>query len=120
VPRNLAEVGQRMINMLFANKTQSDVELMKRFNAVAALIGLIATDARWADLRETQQFIDADKGYITVPQILDITRSAPAGGSSSGDFSPEAIHALAEEGSRDTREKLEEVQAARRQKKAFG
>ena len=120
VPRNMAEVGQRMLNMLFANKTQSDVALMKRFNGIAALIDLIEKDDRWAELRETQQFDDANQGYITVPQIVDITRKTPAAGSSSGDFSPETIEALAQEGARDARYRLEAIWAAQRRKTGAG
>jgi predicted acylesterase/phospholipase RssA len=118
IPRNMAEVGQRFLNLLFANKTKSDLKLLKRFNDVAALIDLIESDDRWQDLRETGQFIDANKGYIAVPDIVEITHSAPAEGSSSGNFSPDAIAALAEQGERDAREKLgmaamEERQARR-------
>jgi predicted acylesterase/phospholipase RssA len=106
VPRNMAEVGQRMLNMLFANKTQSDLDLMKAFNNFAGLIDLIATDDRWEALRGTQQFIDANKGYITVPNIVDITRTTPAAGTSSGDFTARAITELAEQGARDARKRL--------------
>lgn len=38
LPATMADVGQHCLNLLFANKTKSDVALMKRFNAVAALM----------------------------------------------------------------------------------
>lgn len=107
IPRNMVEVGQRMINLLFANKTRSDVKLMKRFNGVAALIDLIQSDDRWKELRESDQFVAANKGYIAVPNIVEITRGAPADGISSGNFSPDAIMALAQQGENDAREKLD-------------
>jgi predicted acylesterase/phospholipase RssA len=110
IPRNMAEVGQRMINLLFANKTLSDVKLMKRFNGVAALIDLIESDDRWKDLRETDQFAAANKGYIGVPNIVEITRNGEADGVSSGNFSPDAIMALAEQGERDARASLNGAQ----------
>jgi predicted acylesterase/phospholipase RssA len=106
IPKNMAEVGQRILNLLFANKTRSDVKLMKRFNGVADLIALIESDDRWKGLRETPAFAAANKGYIAVPHIVEITRAAPADGSSSGNFLPSAITALADEGEADARHAL--------------
>jgi predicted acylesterase/phospholipase RssA len=106
IPRNMAQVGQRILNLLFANKTRSDLKLLQRFNHVAALIDLINSDERWKDLQDTAEFAAADKGYIVVPDIIEITHTVSAEGSSSGDFSPAAIAALARLGERDAKEKL--------------
>jgi len=112
VPANMGQVGQRMLNLLFANKTRSDVKLMKRFNGVAALVDLINSDERFKELRETDQFREANKGYLVIPDIVEITRSAEADGISSGNFSPAAIMSLAEEGERDARQSLDRARAA--------
>ena len=106
VPRNMAQVSQRILNLLFANKTRSDLKLLSRFNQVAALIDLISSDERWAELRATKEFAGANKGYIVVPDIVEITRKAAAESRSSGDFSPDTIAALATQGEKDAREKL--------------
>ena len=106
IPANMADVGQRILNLLFANKTRSDLKLLRRFNGVAALLELIESDERWKDLRSTEAYRDANKGYITVPDIVEITRSTPADGRASGDFSPATIAALADEGEKDANEKL--------------
>ena len=101
VPATMADVGQRILNLLFANKTRSDVKLLKRFNGVAALIELIQSDDRWKDLRATEAYAAANRGYITVPHIIEITRTKPADGHSSGDFSPATIAELARQGAED-------------------
>ncbi|HEY4265193.1 MAG TPA: patatin-like phospholipase family protein [Micropepsaceae bacterium] len=106
VPKNMAQVSQRILNLLFANKTRSDLKLLGRFNHVAALMDLINSDERWAELRKTDEFAGANKGYIVVPDIVESTHSAAAAGSSSGDFSPDAIAMLADAGERDARVKL--------------
>lgn len=106
IPRNMAQVSQRILNLLFANKTRSDLKLLSRFNRVAALMDLINSDERWAELRKTDEFAKADKGYIVVPDIVEITHSASAESRSSGDFSPATISALAKQGEIDARAQL--------------
>jgi hypothetical protein len=102
----MADVGQRILNLLFANKTRSDVKLLKRFNGVAALLELIESDDRWKDLRATEAYAAANRGYIAVPNIIEITRAKPADGHSSGDFTPETIAELATQGTQDARAAL--------------
>ena len=118
----MGDVGQRMLNLLFANKTRSDLKLLRRFNGVAALIELIESDDRWKDLRATEAYAAANRGYITVPTIVEITRSTPAEGSASGDFSPGTIATLAEQGEKDASEKLGQMAKAPRRdsSRAFG
>jgi predicted acylesterase/phospholipase RssA len=106
VPATMADVGQRILNLLFANKTRSDLKLLKRFNGVAALLELIESDDRWKDLRATEAYAAANRGYITVPNIIEITRIRPADGHSSGDFSPATIAELATQGAEDARAAL--------------
>lgn len=43
LPQNLTDVSQHSLNLLFVNKTASDVRLMKRFNAVADVAADLAT-----------------------------------------------------------------------------
>ncbi len=101
VPATMGDVGQRILNLLFANKTRSDLKLLKRFNGVAALLELIESDERWKDLRATEAYAAANRGYITVPNVIEITRAKPADGHSSGDFSPATIAELARQGAED-------------------
>jgi NTE family protein len=98
LPRNIAEVSQRALNLTFANKTASDLRLLARFNAIAALLDAVRDDPRWADLAASEIFAAADRGYIQVPRVITLTRSTPADGTASGDFSPEGIAARAAEG----------------------
>jgi len=122
VPATMADVGQRILNLLFANKTRSDVKLLKRFNGVAALLELIESDDRWKDLRATEAYADANRGYITVPNIIEITRGKPADGHSSGDFSPATIAELVRQGADDARAALalKDEDARPDESRAFG
>jgi NTE family protein len=104
VPMNMAEVSQRALNLIFANKTASDLRLLDRFNAIAGLLDTIRSDPRWADLAASAPFKAADRGYIEVPNVVTVTRKEPADSAASGDFSAETIAARAEEGERATRE----------------
>jgi hypothetical protein len=83
---------------MFANKTASDLGLLTRFNAVAALIDLIREDPRWAGLAATDVFAAADRGYIQVPGIVRITRPAPAEAGDIADFSAATIATRIAEG----------------------
>jgi predicted acylesterase/phospholipase RssA len=103
-PMNLGEVSQRALNLIFANKTASDLRLLDRFNAIAGLLDAIRGDPRWAELAATPAFKAADQGYIQVPNIVTVTRKEPADAAASGDFSAETIAARAEEGERAARE----------------
>ena len=97
-PRNLAEVAQRMDNLLYSNKTKSDLKLMEKFNAVADLLSKIRSESQWGGLVESDEFKAADKNYIQVPKIISITRSAEVKRFEGADFSPSGIEAHAEEG----------------------
>ncbi|WP_293904070.1 patatin-like phospholipase family protein [Phenylobacterium sp.] len=98
VPTDLQQVSQRMMGLTFANKTASDLKLLRRFNAVAALLEAIREDPRWADLEASEAFTAADKGYIEVPNVVEITRSGALQAGAWSDFSPATIAALAKLG----------------------
>jgi NTE family protein len=104
IPANLGEVSQRALNLIFANKTASDLKLLERFNAVAGLLDAIRDDPRWADLAASPAFKAADQGYIQVPTVIAVSRKEPADSAASGDFSAETIAARAGEGEQATRE----------------
>jgi hypothetical protein len=108
VPMNMGEVSQRALNLIFANKTASDLRLLERFNAVAGLLDAIRDDPRWADLAASAAFRAADQGYIQVPNIVAVTRKEAADAAASGDFSAETIAARAAEGEQATREAFAE------------
>jgi len=112
IPANMAEVSQRALNLIFANKTASDLRLLERFNAIAGLLGQIRGDPRWADLAASDAFKAADRGYIQVPTIVTVERREPADAASSGDFSAATIAARAIEGEQATRRALRALSRA--------
>jgi NTE family protein len=99
-PTNMAEVGQRFLNLLFVNKTQGDIALMKRFNQVADLMADL--DALPADspVKALASFkaIQERPPYRRVPRILEVTRERPAESMESADFSNAGIEARAQDG----------------------
>jgi hypothetical protein len=97
-PRNLAEVAQRIENLLYSNKTASDIKLMEKFNAVADLLNKIRHDAQWSGLAGSDEFKAADRNYIHVPKIISITRSEESKRFEGADFSPSGIASRAAEG----------------------
>lgn len=112
VPTDLGEVGQRMLDLMFANKTQGDLKLLERFNAVSALLELIRRDPRWADLAADPAFLAADRNYVHVPKVLEITREGVTANGAWSDFSPAGIEALAAEGQAAARKELERPRVA--------
>jgi predicted acylesterase/phospholipase RssA len=106
VPGDFAEVNQRMLDLTFANKTRSDLGLLKRFNPVAVLLKQIRTDPRWAALAEDEVFKAADAGYIEVPEVKAITRKGATANGAWSDFSEAGIAALALEGAEAARQEL--------------
>jgi predicted acylesterase/phospholipase RssA len=98
-PANLADVGQHFLNLLFANKTEGDVRLMERFNAVARLMADIEALPEAEPVRALKSYQHlAAKPIRTVPTILQVTRSTPAEPMESSDFSHAGIDRRAAEG----------------------
>ena len=97
-PANMQEVAQRTLNLMFANRTASDIGLLKRFNAVADLLDRIRTDPEWSALKATEAFKAADEKYLVVPNILAVTRTSQAKTNEGSDFSPAGIENRAKEG----------------------
>jgi len=106
IPTDFTEVNQRMLDLTFANKTRSDLSLLKRFNPVAALLKKIRTDPDWKALAEDEVFRAADKGYIEVPEVKAITCKGPTPSGAWSDFSAAGIAALALEGAEAARKEL--------------
>lgn len=106
VPSDLGEVSQRVLNLIFANKSESDLKLLERFNAVSVLLDVIRKDPQWADLAASEAFKDADRGYVAVPHVLAITRAGEAANGAWADFSPGGIAALAEAGAEAARREI--------------
>jgi predicted acylesterase/phospholipase RssA len=99
LPQNLADVSQHFLNLLFVNKTASDIKLMKRFNAVAdAAIDLakLAPDDPVAQLPSVKALLKAS--YQRVPRILEVTRTTPAEQMEASDFSHAGIERRASAG----------------------
>lgn len=106
VPTDLNEVSQRFLNLTFANKTESDLKLLERFNAVSVLLDQIRGDPDLAGLAESPAFQDADRNYVVVPQVLAITRAHQAANGAWTDFSRAGIEALAQEGAEAARTEI--------------
>jgi NTE family protein len=103
VPTDFAGVSQRVLDLTFASKSRSDLDLLLQFNPVAALLKTIRTYPKWADLARDEVFTTADKGYIEVPEVKAITRAGATANGAWTDFSPAGIAALAEEGAEAAR-----------------
>jgi predicted acylesterase/phospholipase RssA len=106
IPRNLAEVSQRMLSLSFANKTASDLKLLARFNALARLMQEIRANDDYKALRAHEAYKALDRNYIDVPNIVAITRSGRLNGPAWTDFSPAGVAALAAAGEAAAREAL--------------
>jgi predicted acylesterase/phospholipase RssA len=111
LPTTFAEVKQRMMTLSFANKTESDLELLRSFNRLAVLMREIRTNDAWSGLRELAAYKDLDQNYIEVPNIVDITRTGSLDGAPWSDFSPQGIARLAEAGAVAAREALAKAPA---------
>ncbi|MGO8915712.1 MAG: patatin-like phospholipase family protein [Stellaceae bacterium] len=107
IPRTMAEVAERMLNLQFANKTSEDLKLMDRFNEVARLMEVLDGLPGDHPIRDDPAFKAIEKRrYIRVPRIIPITRPQQAGGFDGSDFSPEAIKQRADEGYAQTNRAL--------------
>lgn len=111
LPKNLAEVNQRMLSLSFANKTASDLGLLARFNALAALMREIRSDDVWKGLRALPAYKALDQNYIEAPNIVAITRSGELDGAPWTDFSPDGIARLAAAGATATRDAFAQAEA---------
>jgi predicted acylesterase/phospholipase RssA len=109
LPRNLAEVNQRMLSVTFSNKTESDLKLLARFNAVSALMREIRNDDACKRLRAHPAYRALDRNYIVVPRIVPITRSGELEGAPWTDFSPEGIEKLAAAGEQAAHDALKKA-----------
>lgn len=105
-PTDFGEVVQRMLDLMFANKTQGDLKLLERFNAVSALLKLVRETPKWAELAQDPVFQAADRNYVHVPKVLEITRDGATANGAWSDFSPGGIAALAAEGETAARREL--------------
>ena len=99
LPTNLADVSQAFSNLLFVNKTRSDVALMKRFNLVADLMAQLQTLPGDSPVRSLSSFRQMlEQHYQHIPNIIEVTRSSPAQSLEGSDFSHAGIERRAGEG----------------------
>ena len=114
LPRNLLQVYARMKDLQFANKSQEDVELLKRFNKVAKLVEALEKLPGGNPLKADSAFTDVEKeGWIRVPDIISVPPPENVQQFDDSDFSPEAVQAREEEGYEATKKALAEVAARR-------
>ena len=99
IPRSMAAVAERILNLQFANKTAEDLKLLCRFNEIAALMQALEALPTDHPIRSDPAFRRVkDRGYVGVPRVVAITRPEQAGGFDGSDFSAEAIARRAAEG----------------------
>jgi predicted acylesterase/phospholipase RssA len=92
LPSNLADVSQHFMNLLFVNKTKSDVKLMRRFDAVARLMDELAALPADSPIHAMKSYqAVADEHYQQVPKIMPVNRSKPAASMEGSDFSAAGI-----------------------------
>lgn len=110
IPRDMSEVTARMKNLQFANKSREDVNLLSRFNEVAALMDALERlpDGNPLQGHAAYQAIKA-RGYLHVPRIIAIMPPDETTQFGDADFSPEAIKERAEKGERQTLEALRKL-----------
>ncbi|MGA2043164.1 MAG: patatin-like phospholipase family protein [Roseiarcus sp.] len=115
LPRNMAEVAERMLNLQFANKTAEDVKLLARFDEVARLMEALETLPADHPVKASEGYRAVlRQRYVAVPRIVAITRPEQAGGFDGNDFSPAAIAERAAEGWAQTEKALAEARDAPR------
>jgi predicted acylesterase/phospholipase RssA len=95
IPKNMLEVFDRMTELQFANKTENDVALARRINALVAIIEKLAPT-----ILQNPEFQDLAK-YKVFDNIIPITNTMPEPVSSSADFSKASIERRIEAGYRD-------------------
>ena len=99
IPRTMAEVAERTLNLQFANRTRQDLGLLDRFDEVARLMEALETLPADDPIRQAKVFQDvAGRSYVRKPRVVQITRPEQAGPYDGMDFSPEGIEARAAEG----------------------
>ncbi|HXJ02085.1 MAG TPA: patatin-like phospholipase family protein [Micropepsaceae bacterium] len=112
IPRTMAEVAERTMNLQFANKSCEDLKLFERFNEVAELMEeLEALAGEKIKSSEGYRKVKA-RNYVHVPKIIPITRAELAASFDGSDFSPGAIRKRAEEGYAATEKALQKARAA--------
>ena len=108
-PQSLAEVSQVLTNLLFANKTDTDIKLMEKFNIVAEFMDKLEKELpAESKLRGSDEY-KALRGYRRVPKIMNVNRTSTAKTMESSDFSQAGIEARAAEGERLARQALADV-----------
>lgn len=108
IPATMAEIAARMKNLQFANKSLEDIELLRRFNKVAALIAAIEALPGGNPLEGKAAYEDVKaENYLHVPRVISITPPDVPDEYGDADFSPEAIEQRAEAGKKQTLKALE-------------
>jgi NTE family protein len=99
-PATIQDVGPVFANILFANKTASDLSLLRRFNQVARLFAAAEPHleaAAGAD-PELAAAYEAIRSYRYLAKVVEVNRTRAEDPSGWSDFSVEGIRARAAEG----------------------
>jgi NTE family protein len=97
LPKSFAEVMQTFQNLLFVNKTESDLKLLKRFNHVADLVEALKANYPSGDLEGLAGWREL-QAYRRVQPPIQVTRQSEAKPLEGSDFSMAGIAERAAEG----------------------
>lgn len=97
MPTTFAEVVQTFQNLLFVNKTESDLELLERFNQVVDLVAALEAAFPAEKLKNLPGW-DAVRKYRRVKPPIQVTRQSEAKPLEGSDFSVAGIRRRAAEG----------------------
>jgi NTE family protein len=92
-PTNLAEVTDRMIELIFANKLERDARIAKTINRFVLLVEeMVARHPEDAGLLKRPEF-EALRKYKALDSIVQITNTRPEGANAASDFSRPTLEA---------------------------
>lgn len=99
-PKTIQEIGPVFANILFANKTASDLSLLRRFNRVAKLFAAVEPHLKSAAEGDSELMAAFEEisRYRYLARIVEVNRTRAEDPSGWSDFSPAGIEGRAAEG----------------------
>jgi NTE family protein len=107
-PTSMAQVLQSFTNLLFVNKTESDLKLMRKFNVVVDFMEDLERTFPDDPRIEALSGYEKLKAYRRVAKVMEVTRESAAQPLEGSDFSHAGIERRAAEGRDQTAAKLKD------------
>ncbi len=112
VPKDMMGVSDRMVEIIFANKTHNDVDMAHTINRFVALIDdMVAAHPEVRHLLDRPKFEDLRR-FKALDDIIEITNTREEPVNAASDFTRASIDARIEAGRRDANEALKTAKAA--------